>query len=244
LHTKCDPTTTLLNARFGQDTLNATSPPLYQTATFSGIEAEGAAFDYTRSGNPTRHLLEDAVAQLEQAQQGFAFTSGMAALSAVVRGITQPGDRIVAGADLYGGLHRMLSYVAKQNGLDVEFVDLTNLQLAKEAIGQHTKLVFAESPTNPMMLVVDLAEIARLCQDGKALLCVDNSVMSPLLCNPHNLGAHLVMNSATKFLNGHSDVMAGKVDPAVVVVRVETRLLVPSAHASASHYRDCNHHRP
>eukprot|EP00045_Choanoeca_perplexa_P015761 m.203398 g.203398 ORF g.203398 m.203398 type:complete len:941 (-) comp17072_c0_seq1:1377-4199(-) len=210
-HTERDSVTKLLNTRFGQDALNATSPPLYQTATFSGIQAEGAAFDYTRSGNPTRHLLEDAVAQLEMAEQGFAFTSGMAALSAVVRGLTKPGDRIVAGADLYGGLHRMLSYVAKQNGLDVEFVDLTCSVQAERAITDTTKLVFAESPTNPMMQVVDLAALGQLCHHRNALLCVDNSLMSPLLCNPHALGAHLVMNSATKFLNGHSDVMAGVV---------------------------------
>eukprot|EP00730_Choanoeca_flexa_P016907 TRINITY_DN8073_c0_g1_i1.p1 TRINITY_DN8073_c0_g1~~TRINITY_DN8073_c0_g1_i1.p1 ORF type:complete len:940 (+),score=250.13 TRINITY_DN8073_c0_g1_i1:191-3010(+) len=208
-HTSYDQTTKLLNTRFAHDPLSASSPPLYQTATFSGIDAADAAFDYTRSGNPTRHHLEDAIATLEHAEQGFAFTSGMAALTAVVRGLTRQGDRIVAGSDLYGGLHRMLSYVGNHNGLDVEFVDLTDLDAAAKAIDSNTKLVFAESPTNPLMQVVDLRAISRLCHGQDALLCVDNSVMSPLLCNPHKLGADIVMNSATKFLNGHSDTMAG-----------------------------------
>ena len=206
-----DMSTKVLQHRSAHDPLHATAAPLYQTATFGQLHTGAQPYDYTRSGNPTRHSLEALVASLEGARAGFAFTSGMAALNAVVRALTGPGDRVVAGEDLYGGLHRLLSFAQRQHGLEVAFADLTQPAVVAEAVRPGTRLVFVESPTNPLMKVVDLRAVCARAHAVGALVCVDSSVMGPALMRPHELGADLVMTSATKFLNGHSDVMAGMV---------------------------------
>ncbi|EDQ91041.1 uncharacterized protein MONBRDRAFT_6769, partial [Monosiga brevicollis MX1] len=201
-----------------EDGYAAAASPLYQTATFVNLNHADALYDYTRSGNPTRHLVEQAVAQLEGADRAFAFTSGMAALTAVLRTVSQPGSHVIASADLYGGTHRLLRHAARHAGLTVDFVDLTQIDAVASAFRPDTTAVFAESPTNPLMQVVDLQALADLCRARNVRLCVDNSLLSPVLMQPHNLGADLVVNSATKFLNGHSDTMAGFVsarDPAL-----------------------------
>lgn len=198
----------------GCDPYGASSPPLYQTATFAQPSATTfGAFDYTRSGNPTRQLLEAQVAELEGAARGLAFTSGMAALTAAAR-LAPAGSRALAGDDLYGGTARLLASVLPRAGVAVTHVDTTDLAAVAAALSPDVALVFLESPTNPRLRVTDIAAVCALVSSPPspcpgALVVVDNSMLGPLLCRPLSLGAHISMCSATKFLAGHSDVMAG-----------------------------------
>jgi cysteine-S-conjugate beta-lyase len=192
------------------DPYDATGPPLYQTATFGQPGAtEGAEYDYTRSGNPTRQLFEDACASLEGADRGLAFASGMAALSAVLR-LASVGSHVVAGDDLYGGTSRLLSTVPPAAGIEVTNVDTTNVETFKKALRPgETTLVFLESPTNPRMRVCDLRACITAAKEAGALVCVDNSMLPILFCRPLDLGADICMTSVTKFIGGHSDVTGG-----------------------------------
>lgn len=191
------------------DAYEALSTPLYQTATFKQPSAtENGPYDYTRSGNPTRDVLEKLMAQLEGADRAFAFTSGMAALSTVAH-LVEAGQEIVAGDDIYGGADRLLSRVVPKAGVIVKRVDTSNLEDVSAAVGPKTRLVWLESPTNPRQQISDIREIANIAHKHGALLLVDNSIMSPVLSKPLDLGADIVMHSATKFIAGHSDVMAG-----------------------------------
>ncbi|KAI3667273.1 hypothetical protein L6452_42323 [Arctium lappa] len=200
--------TILMNFHNKFDPYDAMSTPLYQTATFKQPSAtECGPYDYTRSGNPTRDVLESLMAKLDKADQAFCFTSGMAALSAVSH-LVKPGEGIVAGEDIYGGSDRLLSQVIPNRGVMVKRVDTTDLDEVASAIGPETKLVWLESPTNPRQQISDIRKIAKIAHANGALLMVDNSIMSPVLCQPLELGADFVMN-ATKFVAGHSDVMAG-----------------------------------
>ncbi|KVI03455.1 Cys/Met metabolism, pyridoxal phosphate-dependent enzyme [Cynara cardunculus var. scolymus] len=184
--------TVLMNFESKFDPYNAMSTPLYQTATFKQPSAtESGPYDYTRSGNPTRDVLESLMAKLDKADQAYCFTSGMAALSAVTH-LVKPGEGIVAGEDIYGGSDRLLSRVIPNRGIVVKRVNTTDLDEVASAIGPQTKL-----------------KIAKIAHANGALLLVDNSLMSPVLCQPLELGADFVMNAATKFVAGHSDVMAG-----------------------------------
>ncbi|RVW36024.1 Cystathionine beta-lyase, chloroplastic [Vitis vinifera] len=221
--------TMLINYENKSDPFDAVSPPLYQTATFKQvhIKHKGAAlqafslllptkpsatengpYDYTRSGNPTRDVLESLLARLDKADRAFCFTSGMAALAAVTH-LIAPGEEIVAGEDIYGGSDRLLSQVTTKRGIVVKRVDTTNLEEVASAIGPMTKLVWLESPTNPRLQISDIRKITEMAHTHGALLLVDNSIMSPVLSQPLELGADIVMHSATKFIAGHSDVMAG-----------------------------------
>jgi cystathionine beta-lyase len=189
------------------------SSPPSQTATFGQASATegGAEYDYTRSGNPTRAQLEAQVADLEGGDAAFAFTSGMAALAAVLR-LVPAGGHVVAGDDLYGGTSRLLERVAPGVGVSVSNVDTCDVAAVKAALQPgRTVLVMLESPTNPRMQVADLRALASVAHAAGALVCVDNSVMAPTFQRPLDLGADLSMTSATKFINGHSDVMAGTV---------------------------------
>jgi len=192
-----------------EDPYGASAPPLYQTATFKQpTSTTNGPYDYTRSGNPTRTMLEEAMAEIEGAERGLAFTSGMAALTAVVR-LCKGGDHIVAGDDLYGGTSRLLSNVPQQ-GVEVSNVDTTNVAAVEAAIiPGKTKLVMLESPTNPRMQVCDIKAICDIAHAAGAVVCVDNSIMAPLYQRPLELGADICMTSATKFIGGHSDVTAG-----------------------------------
>ena len=186
---------------------------LHQTATFGQASATegGAEYDYTRSGNPTRAQLEAQVADLEGGDAAFAFTSGMAALAAVLR-LVPSGGHVVAGDDLYGGTSRLLERVAPGVGVSVSNVDTCDVEAVKAAlIPGKTKLLMLESPTNPRMQIADLRALCAAAHAVGALVCVDNSVMAPTFQRPVELGADLSMTSATKFINGHSDVMAGTV---------------------------------
>lgn len=204
--------TTLLVQSEGlvEDPFNASMPPIYQTATFGQPGAvEMGEYDYSRSGNPTRTILEKAMAHLEGAERAFAFSSGMAALSAVTR-LLAVGDHIVAGDDLYGGTSRLLSRVVPEAGIEVTNVDTSNIDLLRDAIiPGKTKLVMLESPTNPRMQICDVAAISCIAREAGALTCVDNSIMCPIFQPVLDLGADISMVSATKFIGGHSDVTAG-----------------------------------
>ncbi|KAG8093828.1 hypothetical protein GUJ93_ZPchr0012g18784 [Zizania palustris] len=191
------------------DAFGSMSTPLYQTATFKQPSAtENGPYDYTRSGNPTRDVLQSLMAKLEKADQAFCFTSGMAALAAVTH-LLKSGQEIVAGEDIYGGSDRLLSQVAPRNGIVVKRIDTTKISEVTSAIGPLTKLVWLESPTNPRQQITDIKKIAEIAHYHGALVLVDNSIMSPVLSHPLELGADIVMHSATKFIAGHSDLMAG-----------------------------------
>ncbi|KAM7505306.1 hypothetical protein LguiB_004210 [Lonicera macranthoides] len=201
--------TMLMNFGNSFDPYDAMSTPLYQTATFKQPSAtENGPYDYTRSGNPTRDVLESLLAKLDKADRALCFTSGMAALATVAH-LVGTGEEIVAGDDIYGGSDRLLSQVLPKTGVVVKRVNTTDLDEAAIAIGPWTKLVWLESPTNPRQQISDIRKIAEMAHAHGALVLVDNSIMSPVLSQPLELGADIVMHSATKFIAGHSDVMAG-----------------------------------
>ncbi len=192
--------------------------PIYQTATFEQVHADSFGdYDYSRSGNPTRKVLEDQVASLENGTRGFCFTSGMAAITTVTH-LLKVGDEILADWDLYGGASRLFARVLNRSGITVRYVDASDLHSVAASITPATRLIYAESPTNPLLRVLDLKGIADIAHAHSALFCVDSSTMSPYLQNPLDLGADIVLHSATKFLCGHSDVTGGAIvvkDPAL-----------------------------
>lgn len=202
----------------GNDAYGAIVPPIYQTATFEQPTAtEFGEFDYTRSGNPTRTLLEQQLADLEDARHACAFASGMAALTSLTR-IVRPGEEIVAGDDLYGGTVRLLDQITARLNIAVSYVDTTNEAEVRRAVGDRTRLVLIETPSNPLFRISDIRKLRSIAKDAGAYLAVDNSMLSPVFQRPLNLGADVVIHSATKFLCGHSDVTAGALitnDPAL-----------------------------
>ena len=189
----------------------AISTPIYQTSTFVQ-EAPGIhkGFDYARSNNPTRKVLEDTIAQLENGHAGFAFASGLAAIDAVIK-LLKAGDEIVAVDDIYGGAYRLFTQVYQKFGITIKYVDTSNAANVASAITKQTKLIWLESPTNPTLKVSDIKTIAEIAKQNKILLCVDNTFASPLSQKPINLGADLVVHSATKYIAGHSDLIGGLV---------------------------------
>ncbi|KAG0559162.1 hypothetical protein M758_10G082000 [Ceratodon purpureus] len=199
------------------DPYGALSTPLYQTATFKQPSAtEGGPYDYTRSGNPTRDALERTLAKLENADRAFCFSTGTTALATITR-LAEAGQEIVAGDNIYGGAERLLTCITPKSGVIVRRIDTGDLDAVRKAIGPKTKIVWLESPTNPRQLISDIREIAKIAHEHGSLVVVDNSIMSPILSKPLNLGADIVINSATKFISGHSDVMGG-----VLAVRGES----------------------
>jgi cysteine-S-conjugate beta-lyase len=185
------------------------SPPIYQTATFRQPSAdEFGQYDYTRSGNPTRSLVERQIARLEGAEYASAFGSGMAAISALTR-LVAAGEEIIAGDDLYGGTVRLLDQVLPRQGIGVRYVDPTDVEAVREALNPRVRLILIETPSNPTMRIVDIRALADVAREAGALLAVDNSMLSPCFQKPLELGADIVVHSATKFLCGHSDVTAG-----------------------------------
>lgn len=185
--------------------------PIYQTATFEQESAtEFGEYDYSRSGNPTRAVLEKQIADLENGHSAFCFASGMAAIASLGR-LLRPGDELLAGDDLYGGSYRAFSKVFNRSGIHVRYSDATDVSAFAALISPQTRLVHIETPTNPLLRIIDIAALAEAAHDKGALLSVDNSLMSPYLQNPLDLGADIVVHSATKFLCGHSDVTAGAI---------------------------------
>lgn len=193
------------------DRFTPANTPIYQTATFRQQDAtEFGEYDYSRSGNPTRAVVEKQIAALENGTRGFCFSTGLAAITAITR-LVSPGEEILACDDLYGGTYRLFSRILAKRGISVRYVDFTNLDAVAAAISSNTKLVYLESPTNPLLQIIDIASVSEIAHRSGALVCVDNSTMSPYLQRPLELGADIVLHSATKFLCGHSDVMAGAV---------------------------------
>jgi cystathionine beta-lyase len=189
----------------------AISVPIYQTSTFVQ-EAPGVnrGFDYARTGNPTRAALESIIASLEEGKTGIAFGSGLAAIDAVVK-LLQSGDEILAVDDIYGGAFRLFTHIYQKFGITVNYADTTKAENVFDAITPKTKLIWIETPTNPTLKVSDIAAIARIARASGCWLCVDNTFASPALQKPLTLGADIVIHSATKYLGGHSDLIAGLV---------------------------------
>lgn len=189
----------------------AISVPIYQTSTFVQ-EAPGVhkGFDYARSNNPTREALENITAKLEGGTSGFAFASGLAAIDAVVK-LLESGDEILAVDDIYGGAFRLFTHIYAKFGIRVNYTDTTDVANVLDAITEKTKLVWLETPTNPTLKISDIKAIAEIAHRHGALLCVDNTFASPALQQPILLGADIVVHSATKYLGGHSDLIAGLV---------------------------------
>ena len=189
----------------------AISVPIYQTSTFIQ-EAPGVnkGYDYARTGNPTRATLEQIIAKLENGSVGVAFSSGLAAIDAVVK-LLQSGDEIVAVDDIYGGAYRLFTQVYQKFGIKVTFVDTSKVENVFDAITEKTKLIWLETPTNPTLKISDISAIAKVAKANRCWLCVDNTFASPALQQPLSLGADIVVHSATKYLGGHSDLIAGLV---------------------------------
>ncbi len=187
------------------------SVPIYQTSTFVQ-EAPGVnkGYDYARSNNPTRATLETVIAQLEKGSVGIAFGSGLAAIDAVVK-LLKAGDEILAVDDIYGGAFRLFTHIYEKFGIKMNYVDTTDAGNVFDAITPHTRLIWLETPTNPTLKVSDIEAIAKIAKANSCLLCVDNTFASPALQQPLTLGADLVIHSATKYLGGHSDLIAGLV---------------------------------
>lgn len=187
----------------------ALSVPIYQVSTFHQDDVDKRQpYDYSRSGNPTRSALEEAVSVLESGKQGFAFSSGMAATSSVLS-IFSSGDHVVVCRDVYGGTYRVLTTLFNRMGLEADFVDTTKLENIAAVMRKNTRAVFLETPSNPLLKITDLRGAIALAKDHGALVIVDNTFMTPYLQRPLELGADIVIHSATKFLGGHSDVVGG-----------------------------------
>ncbi|MDG1652507.1 MAG: cystathionine gamma-synthase [Flavobacteriaceae bacterium] len=187
----------------------AVMPPIYQTSTYAQTTPGGhKGFEYSRTHNPTRQALERSLASIEAGQYGFAFSSGLAAMDAVLK-LLKPGDKVISTNDLYGGSYRLFTKIFEVFGIQFEFVNMNNPKHIEEAITDKTRMVWVETPTNPMMNVIDIKAVATLCKSNGIMLAVDNTFASPYLQQPLVLGADIVMHSATKYLAGHSDLILG-----------------------------------
>jgi cystathionine gamma-synthase len=188
----------------------AVSVPVYQTSTYEqdGIGRPRLGYDYSRSINPTRQAVESALAMAENGKHGLAFSSGSAATVAALQ-VLKPGDQILAGNDTYGGTYRVFERILRPWGVDTRYVDAADASRLAEAITPATRLIWIESPTNPLLKLADIAALAELANRRKLLLAVDNTFASPYLQQPLNFGAHIVVHSTTKYLGGHSDVVGG-----------------------------------
>lgn len=190
---------------------NSANPPLYDSSTFHQQQLGGnATYDYARSGNPNRTLLEEKLARLEQGQYAFAFASGIAAISSVFLTF-KAGDHIILPDDVYGGTFRLTEQILKRFNIHFTTVDTTDINNISQAIRSNTKLIYVETPSNPCFKITDIQAVANLAQSSNVLLAVDNTFMTPLGQSPLALGADIVIHSATKFLGGHSDLIAGAV---------------------------------
>jgi cystathionine beta-lyase/cystathionine gamma-synthase len=190
-------------------TTGAIMTPIYQTSTYvQEGPAQHKGYEYARSQNPTRTALESAYAALENGKFGLAFSSGVAATDAVIK-LLQPGDEVIAGNDMYGGTYRLFTKVFARFGIKFHYVNMQDAAHIKKFINNNTKLIWIETPTNPLMNITDIEAAAAIAKEHKILLCVDNTFASPYLQNPLDLGADIVMHSATKYLGGHSDVIQG-----------------------------------
>ena len=193
-----------------EEVTGAVMPPVFQTSTYAQTSPGKPVgdYEYSRAANPTRQALEDALASIENGTRGLAFSSGLAATDCLLR-MFKAGDEIIAMDDLYGGTYRLFTRLYKDSGIKFHFVDMNDMANFKSLINENTKLVWAETPTNPLMKLADIAEIAKITKANNILFAVDNTFATPYLQKPLDLGADIVMHSATKYLGGHSDVIAG-----------------------------------
>lgn len=189
--------------------------PIHQTSTFAQhapadmIEGELGAYDYSRSGNPTRSVLENVLARLENGSRGFVFASGMAAMTNLAMGFLSPGDHVILGDDVYGGTFRLFDKVLKRFNIDTSYVDMTVAENIQAVIQDNTKMLILETPTNPLLKLADIKAIAAISRQHNIISVVDNTFASPVLQKPLDLGADIVLHSTTKYINGHSDVVGG-----------------------------------
>ncbi|RZJ35138.1 MAG: cystathionine gamma-synthase [Flavobacterium sp.] len=203
-------TKTIHGGQHHDETTGAVMPPVFQTSTYvqkSPGQPIGD-YEYSRAGNPTRTALENALASIENGARGLAFSSGLAATDCVLRSL-KAGDEVIAMDDLYGGTYRMFTRIYKNSGIVFHFVDMNDIDAFRSLINENTKLVWVETPTNPLMKLADIEAIAAITKENKITFAVDNTFATPYLQRPLDLGADIVMHSATKYLGGHSDVIAG-----------------------------------
>ena len=187
----------------------AVMPPIYQTSTYAQSTPGGhKGYEYSRTHNPTRNALENALASIENGKFGLAFASGLAAMDAVMK-LLKPGDEVISTNDLYGGSYRLFTKIFQEFGIKFHFVGMENVNNIENQINDKTKLIWVETPTNPMMNIIDIKAVAEVAKKNRVLLAVDNTFASPYLQQPLDLGADIVMHSATKYLGGHSDVVMG-----------------------------------
>lgn len=187
----------------------AVMPPIYQTSTYAQTTPGGhKGYEYSRSANPTRTALENSLASIENGTYGLAFASGLAAMDAVIK-LFDPGDEVISTNDLYGGSYRIFKQIFEKYGIVFHFVNMQNVAEIESIINDKTKLIWVETPTNPMMNIIDIKAVSNLAKKHELLLAVDNTFATPYLQRPLDLGADIVMHSATKYLGGHSDVVAG-----------------------------------
>ncbi len=185
--------------------------PIYQTSTYVQEAPNiNKGFDYTRTNNPTRKIFEEIAARLENGRYGLAFSSGLAAIDCVIK-LLNAGDEIIAVDDIYGGAYRLFTTVYNRFGIKVKFIDTTDPENVREAITKDTRLIWLESPTNPLLKISDIKEISRIAKENQLLVCVDNTFATPIIQKPLDFGADIVLHSATKYIGGHTDVLAGVV---------------------------------
>lgn len=192
------------------DHTGAVSIPVHHASTFKQDGVGNFVYEYARTGNPTRHALEELIKDLEGGYRGFAFGSGMAAISSVMH-LFSTGDHVIFTDDVYGGSYRLVTKVLTKYNVDVTFVDTSDLAAVEAAIQENTKAIYVETPTNPLLKITDLAGISKLAKSKNLLMIVDNTFSTPYWQNPIELGADIVLHSATKYIGGHSDVVAGLV---------------------------------
>ncbi|TFB18867.1 bifunctional cystathionine gamma-lyase/homocysteine desulfhydrase [Filobacillus milosensis] len=196
---------------FGDETTGAVSTPIYQVSTYKQDSVGNhKGFEYSRTGNPTRHALEELIKDVEGGKRGFAFGSGMAAITSVMI-LFNSGDHVVFTDDVYGGTYRVMTSVLNRLGIDSTFVDTSETENIQSAIQENTKAIFIETPTNPLLKITDIEKASNVARKHNLLTIVDNTFITPYFQNPLNLGADIVLHSATKYLGGHSDVVAGLV---------------------------------
>ena len=190
---------------------NAIMPPIYQTSTYAqSSPGNHKGYEYSRTHNPTRNALERSFASIENANYGLAFASGLAAIDAIIK-LLKPGDEVISTNDLYGGTYRLFTKIFSIYGIKFHFVGMHDLISIEKLINQNTKLIWTETPTNPMLNIIDIAGLSTIAKKHNILLAVDNTFATPYLQRPIDLGADIVMHSATKYLGGHSDVVLGAI---------------------------------